>query len=61
MEYIYCKDSEEFEYAKSVLLRAGYKGDFFLLLVKQVVKLVFKGDFIERCCPKAWTDLVCIR
>lgn len=29
MEYIYCKDSEEFEYAKSVLLRAGYKGDFF--------------------------------
>ena len=29
MEYIYCKNGEEFEYAKSVLLRAGYKGDFF--------------------------------
>jgi hypothetical protein len=44
MEYIYCKDSDEYEYTKSVLSRVGYKASGLLHLSEFA-----REDIAQRC------------
>lgn len=44
MEYIYCKNIEEYEYAKRVLSRAGYKED-----KNCVLSDIARSDIAEKC------------